>query len=399
MFWQALIDDFMSRMQIHAVPVRIQLWNGHAVDLAPEPPVVIRVNSLKGLRHVAHASLDSLGQAYVEGHIDLEGKLLDLIDVAAQLARHSGHAERADNDAPHAHSRELDRDAIQYHYDVSNAFYAQWLDPEMVYSCAYFHTRDDTLEAAQLQKIDHILTKIRLQPGQTLLDIGCGWGALAIRAAKHYGARVLGVTLSENQYEFAQDRIRREGLADRCEVRLLDYRDVTGQFDRITSVGMFEHVGLANLETYFRCVNERLADGGVVMNHGITSTDPHSRASPWGGGDFIDRYVFPHGELPHIGLVLQTMSAAGLEATDVENLRHHYALTLHHWAERFEASRDTIRTLAGEERYRIWRVYLAGCAHAFTHEWVALHQVVGIKGQGARPGYPLPLTRDYIYVH
>ncbi|TJZ69782.1 SAM-dependent methyltransferase [Chitiniphilus eburneus] len=399
MFWQALIDDFMSRMQLHAIPVRIQLWNGHAVDLAPEPPVVIRVKSLKGLRHVARASLDSLGQAYVEGHIDLEGKLLDLIDVATQLACHSGQAERNDNAESSSHSRELDRSAIQYHYDVSNAFYAQWLDPQMVYSCAYFHTRDDTLEAAQRQKIDHILTKIRLQPGQTLLDIGCGWGALAIRAASHYGAKVLGVTLSENQYEFARERIQREGLADRCEVRLLDYRDVSGKFDRITSVGMFEHVGLANLETYFRCIDEHLEDGGVVMNHGITSTDPWSRSSPWGGGDFIDRYVFPHGELPHISLVLQTMSAAGLEAADVENLRHHYALTLQHWAARFEAAGDSIRTLAGEERYRIWRIYLAGCAHAFTHEWVALHQVLGIKRGGARPGYPLPLTRDYMYVH
>ncbi|WP_245589265.1 SAM-dependent methyltransferase [Chitinimonas koreensis] len=379
------------------VPLRLELWNGQGISLGPEPTVTIRARGLAGLQAVARSTLDALGEAYVEGEIDIEGALPDVIAVAADLAAQGGgDPARAAPASRQAHSRARDRAAIAYHYDVSNEFYAAWLDPRMVYSCAYFHDEADTLEQAQLQKIDHILTKLALRPGQRLLDIGCGWGALAIRAAERFGARVLGVTLSQQQYELARERVAAAGLAGRVEIRIEDYRDVRGQFDRITSVGMFEHVGLANLATYFRRMHALLADDGVALNHGITSTDPESRDSPYGGGDFIERYVFPDGELPHLGLVARTMAEAGLEVMDVENLRRHYALTCRHWAERFEAAGPRLLELAGEKRHRIWRVYLAGCAHAFDQGWVAIHQVLAVK-QGATGKGPLPLTRDYMY--
>ncbi|MDR3428509.1 MULTISPECIES: SAM-dependent methyltransferase [Silvimonas] len=393
--WNNLFDEFLERMRSHGIPLRLQLWNGKHFDLHPEPKVTIIANTAGSLRHVLHPTLDSLGQAYVEGDIDLQGHVLDVVDIATQLAAAEGPASRSASRRGR-HSKDSDKDAISYHYDVSNEFYSAFLDKQMVYSCGYFRSETDTLDAAQEQKIDHILRKLNIQPGQRLLDIGCGWGALIVRAVRHYGARAVGVTLSSNQYEYAKERIAREGLSDRCEVRLQDYRDVTGQFDRISSVGMFEHVGLRNLEGYFRQIHKLLVDGGVVMNHGITSTDTNSFNSPFGGGDFIDRYVFPDGELPHISLALREMSIAGLEVVDVENLRRHYALTLRHWAERFEEAGEKVRIMAGEQKYRIWRVYLAGCAYGFTHDWISLNQILAVKAGG--PGLnTLPFTREYMY--
>ena len=254
---------------------------------------------------------------------------------------------------------------------------------------------DETLDEAQIKKIDHILTKIRLQPGQTLLDIGCGWGALVLRAAQKYGARCLGVTLSQNQYELATERVRAAGLQDQIEIRIQDYRDLTGQFDRITSVGMFEHVGRKNLPGYFRRMHDLLADGGVAMNHGITSSDTAGGESSMGGGDFIDRYVLPQGELPHISLALSAAQDGGLEALDVESLRRHYARTLEHWAERFEANGETIRAMVGEKKYRIWRVYLAGCAHAFDADEISIFQTVLQKA--GKSATTIPWSRRYIY--
>jgi cyclopropane-fatty-acyl-phospholipid synthase len=397
MFWQKRLDNFLAHLKSRGIPLRIRLWNGTNFDLGASPSVTVVVPSMPGLRHLLKPTLDSLGGAYVEGKIDVEGKAADVVDIAARLAAHSGEAgHRRRGPRMARHDRKMDAGAISYHYDVSNEFYGLWLDRDMVYSCGYFRDENDSLEAAQQQKIDHILRKLRVRPGDRLLDIGCGWGALVLRAAEKYGVKALGVTLSKNQYELARERIAQAGLQDRCEVRLEDYRDVTGKFDHIAGVGIFEHVGLKNLRGYFTKIHELLDDGGVAMHHGITSTDPDSGETPSGGGDFIERYVFPHGELPHISLLLREMSAAGFEATDVENLRRHYALTLEHWTERFEAAADKLRRIAGEKRWRIWRMYLAGCAYGFTHGWIAIHQVLSVKAGG--PGAnPLPLTRDYMY--
>src|SRR5205823_12345419 len=259
-----------------------------------------------GLRYLLSPSLDMLGEAYVEGALEIEGSSADMIQMGNALAETTGKPPRTSRVASAvmnlvaAHTKEKDAESIRYHYDVSNEFYQQFLDPAMVYSCAYFENGDEDLATAQQKKIDHILTKIDLQPGQTLLDIGCGWGALVIRAAQKFGARCVGVTLSERQYELARERVAQAGLQDQVEIRLQDYRDVDGQFERITSVGMFEHVGVNNLTDYFNRINKLLAPGGVVMNHGITTTDIEQRASPYGGGEFIDKYVFPHGELAHL---------------------------------------------------------------------------------------------------
>ena len=395
MFWQKRFGDFADRLIHYKLPVRLRLWNGREVSLGGDPLVTLEIRSVQALRRLLRPSMATLGQAYVEGEIDVVGAIDDVIGAVAQIAAHAGRIGRH-RPRMVRHSRKIDAEAIAYHYDVSNDFYRLWLDREMVYSCAYFRTPDDTLEQAQLQKLDYILGKLRLRPGQRLLDIGCGWGALVLHAARDYGVRAVGITLSQKQCELATRRVAEAGLAERVEIRLQDYRDVSGPFERIVSVGMFEHVGLKNLRGYFAKINELLTDDGICMNHGITSSDPDSAESPLGGGEFIERYVFPHGELPHIGLVLKELSAAGLEAADVENLRRHYALTTQHWSRRFEQNGERLRELVGEKRYRIWRAYLAGCTYGFRHNWIALHQVLAVKASAPERA-PLPLTREYMY--
>ena len=399
MFLEKRLHNWVSDLRGRsALPLRLELWNGQTVDFCLfAPQVTIRLPHVSAARYLLTPSLANLGAAYVEGKIDVEGGLDEIIRIGSALAATGKQPKsRLPRRArPARHTREKDAAAIRYHYDVSNDFYRAWLDENLVYSCAYFERGDEDLASAQLKKIDHILTKIRLQPGQSLLDIGCGWGALVLRAAQKYGAHCLGITLSHQQYEAARDAVKRAGLAHLVEIRLQDYRDVHGRFDRITSVGMFEHVGLKQLKPYFRKIHGLLADGGVVMNHGITSTDSKSSEVGLGVGEFIGQYVFPHGELPHIGLVLATMQDAGLEALDVENLRRHYARTCSLWAANFERNAAEIVQLAGQRRYRIWRVYLAGSAYAFDQDWISINQVVCMKA--GNPCAALPWSRRYMY--
>lgn len=365
------------------MPARLALWDGQSYDFGTfeRPAVTLHVKSAAAVPLLLDPSLDNLGEAYVRNQIDVEGKLRDIIDVGYSLARvAAGSPGRLQRMARYFnHSKASDRKSIQYHYDVSNDFYQLWLDPGMVYSCAYFENGDEDLATAQLRKIDYILTKIQLQPDQTLFDIGCGWGALVIRAAQKFGARCVGITLSKDQYDGATERVKAAGLVDRIEIRLQDYRDIAGQFDRVTSVGMFEHVGRANLPEYFTRVQKLLADDGVIMNHGITSTDPGSGETAYGGGEFIDKHVFPDGELPHLRLALNAMQEGGLEAFDVESLRRHYAKTLRLWSDNYEAHAAALRELVDEEKYRIRRIYLAGCAYAFENDDVAIYQIIGRK--------------------
>jgi len=397
MRWEKRFDNFLARIRAQNIPLRIRLWSGAIFDLGPSPLVTITAPSLAGMRHLLRPTLDGLGHAYVEQEIDVEGTVANVIDVAARLTANAADTDRMPRRKLRMaqHNKTMDTGAIAYHYNVSNDFYALWLDRSMVYSCGYFRKACDTLETAQEQKIDHILRKLNLREGDRLLDIGCGWGALIMRAAEKYGVKALGITLSQNQYELANERIRQAGLADRCEIKLEDYRDVSGKFNRIASVGMFEHVGIRNLSHYFDKVYHLLDDDGIALIHGITSTDVDSKEAPWGAGDFINRYVFPNGELAHLSLVLQQMCAAGLEPVDVENLRRHYALTLQLWSERFEQSAVKIKELVDEKCYRIWRIYLAGCAYGFQHDWMNVYQILVVNGKGS--GNALPLTRDYIY--
>jgi cyclopropane-fatty-acyl-phospholipid synthase len=382
------------------LPLRVELWNGEQVDLSSEQPrVKIRVPGPGSLRYLLSPTLGNLGEAYVEGALEIEGRAADMIQIGSSLAESTGKPPRASRVANAlrmvSHTREKDAEAIRYHYDVSNAFYSEFLDPAMVYSCAYFENGDEDLATAQTKKIDHILAKIGVQPGHTLLDIGCGWGALVLRAAQKFGARCVGITLSQNQCELARERVARAGLQDLIEIRLEDYRDIDGTFDRITSVGMFEHVGLQHLTEYFGHINKLLAPGGVAMNHGITTTDVEHRASPYGTGEFIGRYVFPHGELAHLSTVIRTMQEGGLEVRDVENLRRHYARTCALWTENFENNAARIRQLADPKTFRIWHVYLAGCAYAFAHDWISLYQIV--CGKAGQDPAQMPWSRKYMY--
>lgn len=399
MFWEKRLENWIDHIRHNsALPLRLQLWNGREFDFGQSTPqVTIRVPQASSLSYLLTPSLSNLGKAYVEGKLEVEGRVNEIVRIANTLAKETLKPEGkfARLVRPLHHTKKKDAEAIQYHYDVSNDFYRVWLDENMVYSCAYFENGDEDLATAQLKKIDHILTKIQVRPNDRLLDIGCGWGALVIRAAQKFGARCVGITLSKNQYELATERVKQLGLSDRVEIRLQDYRDVTGSFDRITSVGMFEHVGIKHLPEYFSKMRSLLSDDGFAMNHGITTTDVNNGETPYGGGEFIDKYVFPHGELPHISEVLKTMQQGGLEALDVENLRLHYAKTCAIWAENFEANTDRIRQLVDDKRFRIWRVYLAGCAYAFAQDWISINQVVCSKA--GRDIATLPTSRRYMY--
>jgi cyclopropane-fatty-acyl-phospholipid synthase len=400
MLFEQQITEWVGRVRACAeLSLRVVLWNGRHYDFGDfaAPAVALHVKSLDALPYLLEPSLDNLGEAYVKGMIDLDGTPADIIATGFALARHSlpatGRFARVVR--CFLHTPTTDREAIRRHYDVSNAFYALWLDPAMVYSCAYFECGDEDLHSAQLKKIDHILAKIRLRPGQRLLDIGCGWGALVLRAAQEYGARCVGITLSEKQFEFARERVRAAGLGDRVAILLEDYREVAGRYDRITSVGMFEHVGREKLPAYFARMRTLLADDGVAMNHGITTTDADDGGFGFGGGEFIDRYVFPDGELPHVGRVLRAMQEGGLEAVDMENLRRHYARTLTLWADNFERSSEAVRREVDEKTFRIWRLYLAGCAYAFAQDHISVYQIVCRKA--GRAADTLDWSRRYMY--
>ena len=394
---EKMVGELRAQMSL---PLAIELWNGRRYTLGERPTVTLRVPTASSLKYLVNADLAKLGEAYVEGLLEVEGPIGDAMRAAEGLARRWGGEKKGR--APllfrNVHTKKKDAEAIRYHYDVSNDFYALWLDRRMVYSCAYFKTGEESIDAAQEQKLDHVCRKLMLRPGERLLDIGCGWGALVMHAAERYGVQATGVTLSQNQHALANERIRAAGLQGRARVLLQDYRDVPGEgvYDKIASIGMFEHVGLKNLPVYFGAIQRLLVDGGVALNHGITSIDPESRSVGLGAGEFIGKYVFPHGELPHLSLVVKEMGAAGLEIMDAETLRLHYAKTLRLWSDRLEAGLGQAREFAGEKRLRIWRAYLAGCAHAFERGWVSIQQVLAVKAGDPRKT-PLPWTRDYMY--
>ena len=293
------------------------------------------------------------------------------------------------------HSRLSDRAAISFHYDVSNAFYKLWLCDEMVYSCAYFESPNDSLVQAQRNKLDHVCRKLRLKPGERFLDIGCGWGAMVCWAAQHYGVTAHGITLSQRQFDYATERVKQLGLQDLVTLELRDYRDLAGDdvYDKISSIGMFEHVGLANLPVYNATVLRLLRTGGLFLNHGITHDEEGWH--PTLDAEFINRYVFPGGELDTISNILRGMEQAAFEIHDVENLRMHYAMTLREWVKRLEANHDAALNYVSEDAYRVWRFYMAACAMEFEAEGTGIYQVLASK-RGSH-SLPVPLTRNDLY--
>jgi len=387
------------RIEEIGLPLAVRLWNGASAG-APRPQVTITVRHPLALATLGHPTAGGLAARYVEEQIDLDGPIREVVGLGAALAGVTDAIRLPQRRLARwvRHTRLFDSKAVRSHYDVGDDFFSLWLDRRRVYSCAYFRRADDTLDIAQEQKLDHICRKLRLAAGERFLDIGCGWGALVMWAAERYGVQALGVTLSRNQHDYAQTRIRELGLEGRCEVRLLDYRDVPEErsFDKISSVGMFEHVGRDKLEAYFGKIARLLRPGGLVLNHGINHGVPRRRELGSDMGEFIDRYVFPGGELTHISVVMEAMSAQGLECWDVESLRPHYARTLWHWVERLEANRAAAVAAAGERLYRIWRIYMAGSAHGFERGWMSVHQVLAGKPL-AGGALELPGTRDYIY--
>jgi cyclopropane-fatty-acyl-phospholipid synthase len=384
------------------LPLRVVLPDGTSIDFSDTPRLTLTVRDPAVLATLSHPTVGGLAEAYVEGRIDLDGDIGAATRIAAGLAEAGGESvARRPNLNPGVHRPQRDRADISHHYDVGNGFYRLWLDERMVYSCAYFENGDEDLDTAQRAKLDHVCRKLRLAPGERLLDIGCGWGALALHAAQHYGVSAVGVTLSEQQLLLARGRIAAAGLEGRVHVELLDYRDLPqrfgeASFDKVASIGMFEHVGLRNLPVYFGTAARMLRDRGLMLNHGITSADVENRPVGSGAGDFVGRYVFPNGELPHLALAVREMAAGGFEIVDVESLRRHYALTLAHWSRRLEQRLAEAARQVSERTLRVWRLYLTGCSQGFALGWMNLHQILGSRQ--VTPGTTeLPLTRRWMY--
>jgi cyclopropane-fatty-acyl-phospholipid synthase len=389
-----------SRYSGRNIPIALVLPDGGRVPLSEAPEVDVYARTWQGLRALASPELGSLARAYVHNDIDFTGGARRILGIAETLVGgiSYGRERIAARARQWLHRRRENKANIQHHYDVSNAFYRLWLDARMVYSCAYFRTEADSIDQAQVQKLDHVCRKLMLSPGESFLDIGCGWGALILHAAHEYGVNATGITLSQNQHDHVKAKIAEAGLERRVKVELRDYLDLPEDrlYDKIASIGMFEHVGIRNYPRYFGKIRRVLKPGGLVLNHGITHNWPGASSLGSGIGDFIEQYVFPGGQLAHVSRVIQGLATDGLELIDAEALREHYARTLWHWVDRLESNADAARREVGEERFRVWRIYLAGSAHAFDRGWLSIFQLLAGKPH-ADGSLPHPATRDYMY--
>ena len=297
-------------------------------------------------------------------------------------------------------SRRKNKEFIQFHYDISNAFYALFLGQEMQYSCGYFTHPENSIDQAQFDKLDMICRKLRLKPGERFLDIGCGWGGLVCHAAQHYGVRALGVTLSQTQFDFATEKVKKLGLEDRIRIELKDYAELEGTFDKVSSVGMFEHIGINNMPKYFRKINSLLRDRGILMNHGISRrAKPTRKAARKIRPErrLLLKYIFPGSELDNVGHTIDVLELSGFEVRDVEALREHYALTSRHWYRALMRHKDEAIAFVGEEKFRMWALYLASVSIGFADGSMHICQVVASKRASKGPS-GLPLTRADLYV-
>ncbi len=363
-----------------------------------------------------------LGEAYVYKDIDVEGDIFAIFPAEKHIAKKyrklitnpafwktiwdiKKQAKKARKSTIQGkrfaelkgkmHSLERDREAIRYHYNLPPEFYALYLDPLMNYSCAYFRNGSEDLATAQLNKLELICRKIRLKEGDRVLDVGCGWGGFVIYAAKNYRAKVLGITLAENQMRFANERIKKEGLEGLAEVKLLDYREVEGKFDKIVSIGMFEHVGEKMLKVYFQKAYDLLKPNGIFLNHGIAAKWSFFRRH-FRRYSFVEKYVFPDGDLLPINHTLKVAEEAGFEVRDVESLREHYALTLRKWVENLAKNKEEALRIVDEPTYRVWYLYMAGASYGFSINQQSVFQTLLVKNDGNGKN-TLPLSREDIY--
>jgi cyclopropane-fatty-acyl-phospholipid synthase len=402
--------------------LQLQLPSGQLIGPLGAP-VRVQLNHWSSLGRLRAAKVGALAEDYVEGRLQLEGSMRQIM--AATAAMVPPHAVQSKTPVWTAllqrmrslamHTRQRDAAQIEHHYDVGDDFYALWLDPRRVYSCAYYRQAKMNLAQAQEAKLEHICRKLMLRSGERFLDIGAGWGALLLWSAEHYEVQATGITLSRQQHAHVQRLIEEKGLQNRVQVHLLDYRDLneSQSYDKIASVGMFEHVGRARLPEYFGKIKRLLRPGGLLMNHGITAGGTQHHQLGAGMGDFIEKYIFPGGELLHTSAVLAAMADAGLEMVDTENLRPHYARTLWAWSDALEAKLDRAQAVLsarlgkdkGEKVLRAYRIYLAGCAMGFEQGWIALHQMLAVKPSGQVNAVELPgsqsdypFSRDHIYL-
>jgi cyclopropane-fatty-acyl-phospholipid synthase len=407
-------------MEVHAVSEIKGTWSGRVEENWPAPVDIVAAGQKlvsgtdsraalifktpeEARKILAARDAMVLAEAFVHGRMDMEGDIYTAISLKDWL--HSGQVGIFDKAQIvlrflrewHTHGEERDGQYIRHHYDHPNQFYRLFLGQNMTYSCAYFNDPEEDLDVAQGRKVDHLLSKLRLKPGEKLLDIGCGWGSLIIKAAADYGAEALGVTLSPSQYEYAKDRIKREGLEKHCRVELCDYRRLPAdeKFDKIVSVGMYEHVGGKYLNVYFEKIFSLLRDDGLFVNHGITRViNPDwSKASE---ALFMNKYIFPGGELHPVSWVARLMEETGFEVFDIESLRRHYALTLRRWVRNLQDKQEEALELVPETVFRAWVIYMAGCALAFEEGYLNVHQVSGSRSR-AFGGTEIPLTRDHLY--
>lgn len=411
----------------------VRLWNGEVVGPGHGQAArfTLALNHPAALRRMFLPPTDlRLGEAFVRGDFDIEGDIVSAMRLADAiwpllsqptrwppllrllLSLPNGEVTSGGWRGPArlrgaVHSRRRDRQAIAYHYDLPAAFYSLFLDRRMQYSCAYFQDEGQELDAAQEAKLEHICRKLRLKPGERLLDIGCGWGGLVAYAAERYGVNAIGVTLSKTQADYARGALAGAGLGQRARVEVRDYREVepAGGFDKIVSVGMFEHVGRAKLPLYFRHAYSLLRPGGLFLNHGIAEVWPRpGRLLPTivarvflSRQDFVRRYVFPDGELTPVSTTNAVAEQVGFEVRDVESLREHYALTLRHWVKRLEDKEGEAMRLVDAQTYRVWRLYMAGFVRGFASAGVNVYQTLFAKpGRDGQSG--LPLTRADLYV-